>query len=364
MRCWMILILVVVAQSPSYVECQEIGQNSEVSYEGENVAVVELVTNPNISVEFLRPLVQQQADEPYSKVKVESTISALRGTGRFSKVEVDVKPDPAGLHVTFTLEPAFYFGIFEFPGAAKAFSYTRLLQVVDIPDRTPYKQDLVSQARENLQQFFASAGYFQAQVQPEGHFDETHMLANVLFHVDLGRRARLGNVQVQGTEPTEAERLLRATRSLRATVRGGSLKPGKPYTPKRIDSGVALMRRDLVNQHHLAGKVGFDHPEYHKDSNRANLIIDAQPGSMVNVRITGANLSPLPFLRNRQMKKLIPIFSEGTVDPDLVEEGRRNLIDFFQSKGYFDAEVTTNLQNQASHIEPSFRSMSAPSLVS
>jgi outer membrane protein insertion porin family len=51
------------------------------------------------------------------------------------------------------------------------------------------------------------------------------------------------------------------------------------------------------------------------------------------------------------MKKLIPIFSEGTVDPDLVEEGRRNLIDFFQSKGYFDAKVTTNLQNQASNVE-------------
>jgi len=71
----------------------------------------------------------------------------------------------------------------------------------------------------------------------------------------------------------------------------------------------------------------------------------------VKVYVTGAKLSPLPFLRDRQMKKLIPIFSEGTIDPDLVEEGRRNLIDFFQSKGYFDAQVTTNLQNQASNVE-------------
>jgi outer membrane protein assembly factor BamA len=34
-----------------------------------------------------------------------------------------------------------------------------------------------------------------------------------------------------------------------------------------------------------------------------------------------------------------------------VEEGRRNLIDFFQSKGYFDAKVTTNFQTQASNID-------------
>jgi outer membrane protein assembly factor BamA len=51
----------------------------------------------------LRPLVQQKTGEGYSGSKVENTISALRGTGRFSKVEVEVKPDPGGLRVTFTL---------------------------------------------------------------------------------------------------------------------------------------------------------------------------------------------------------------------------------------------------------------------
>ena len=177
------------------------------------------------------------------------------------------------------------------------------------------------------------------------------MLANVVFDIDLGKRAKLGNVEIQGAEPGEVDRLLRATRTLRATVTGESLKPGKPYTPKRIDSGVKLMKRDLAKQHHLASKVRLDHPDYHKDSNRADLVIDARPGPIVKVRVTGAKLSSLPFLRDRQMKKLIPIFSEGTVDPDLVEEGRRNLIDFFQSKGYFDVKVTTNFQNEGSNVE-------------
>ena len=350
MRHWIIPILILLARPASGV-CQQLGQSNEVSYEGQNVAAVELVANPKISVESLQPLVQQQAGEPYSGSKIENTISALQGTGRFTKVEVDVKPDPGGLRVTFTLEPALYFGIFDFPGAIKKFSYARLLQVVDIPNRTAYKQDLVSKAEDNLHQFFLSAGYFQAQVQPEPQFDETHMLANVVFHIDLRKRAKLGNVEVQGPEPAEADRLLRATRSLRATATGASLKPGKPYTPKRIDSGMALMKRDLANEHHLASKVRLDHPEYNQDSNRADLVIDVQPGPSVKVRVTGAKLSPFPFLRDRQMKKLIPIFSEGTVDPDLVEEGRRNLVDFFQRKGYFDVKVTTNLQNQAANGE-------------
>ena len=119
MRSWVILILVVFGW-PSYTRCQQTGQSNKVSYEGQKVAAVELVANPKISVESLRPLVQQRADEPYSSSKVADTISALEGTGRFSKVEVDVKPDPGGLHVTFTLEPALYFGIFDFPGATKS----------------------------------------------------------------------------------------------------------------------------------------------------------------------------------------------------------------------------------------------------
>src|ERR1700732_1078344 len=347
MRWWALLIFVALAGS-SHLECQ---QRSEVSYDGQRVAAVDLVANPKLSLDSLRPLVQQKPDEAYSTPKVEATISALKETGRFRKVEVDVKSDPGGLRVTFTLEPALYFGIFQFPGATTSFSYTRLLQVIDIPNQTPYQQDVVAKAGGALLQFLIAAGYFQAQVQTESQFDETHMLADVVFHVTLGKRAKIGNVEVHGTEPSEANRLLHATRSLRAAATGASLKRGKRYTPKRIDSAIALMKRDLANQHHLASKVTLAQPHFHPDTNRADIVIDAQPGPVVKVRVTGAKLSWLPFLRGRQMKKLIPIFSEGTVDPDLVEEGRRNLIDFFQSKGYFDAKVTTNLQSQSSNVD-------------
>jgi outer membrane protein insertion porin family len=350
MRRWIIPVLVAVALSPCSVSAQT-SHSNKVSYEGQPVATVELVANPKISIESLRGLVRQRAGEPYSDAQVQETVSALQGTGRFSRVEVDVQPDSGGLHLTFTLEPALYFGIFEFPGASKNFSYTRLLQVVDIPNRTPYKEDVVSKARDNLQQFLISAGYFEGQVQPEAQFDGSHMLANVVFHIDLEKRAKLGEVQITGTEPGETERLLRASRSFRATATGASLKPGKPYTPKRINSGLALMKRKLASEHHLASKVQLGHPRYHADTHRADLVVDVRPGPIVRVRVAGAKLSPLPFLRERQMRKLIPIFSEGAVDPDLVEEGRRNLIDFFQSKGYFDAKVTTNFQNQSSNVE-------------
>jgi outer membrane protein insertion porin family len=350
MRTWIIPIVAAVAWPALFAWCQQIGSTIQAAYEGQKVTTIELDSNPKISVESFRPLMLQKAGEPYSISRIEDTIAALRRTDRFTKVELDVHTEADGLHLTFRLEPAFYFGIFDFPGAAKTFSYTRLLQTIDIPNQTPYQQELVPKARENLRAFFASAGYFQAQVEPEESFDETHLLVGVVFHIRLGKRAKVGKVEVQGPEPYEANRLLRDTRSLRATVTGASLKPGKPYTQKRVDSAIGLIKRDLAKRHHLASKVHAEEPRYNEDTNRTDLAIGVEPGPIVKVRISGAKLSPFPFLRERQMRKLLPVFSEGTVDPDLVEEGRRNLIDFFQSKGYFGVRVTADLQKQSSGI--------------
>ncbi len=108
--------------------------SEQVSYEGQMVGAVELVADPRINLDAFRGLVEQKAGEPYSNQKVQASISALQKTERFNKVEVKVKPDPGGLQVSFVLEPAFYIGVLQFPGAVKAFTYTRLLQVANLPD--------------------------------------------------------------------------------------------------------------------------------------------------------------------------------------------------------------------------------------
>ncbi|HKU26680.1 MAG TPA: BamA/TamA family outer membrane protein, partial [Candidatus Sulfotelmatobacter sp.] len=46
----------------------------------------------------------------------------------------------------------------------------------------------------------------------------------------------------------------------------------------------------------------------------------------------------------------IPIFSEGSVDQDLVDEGQRNLVDYFQKKGFYDAKVATEFTVHADQI--------------
>ncbi len=323
---------------------------SEVSYEGQPVSSIGLIANPHLDAESFRQYVVQKPGQPYSEKDVQASISALKEKGGFSKVDVNVTPEASGLHLTFILEPAYYVGMLEFPGATKAFTYSRLLQVANIPDEQAFDKSKLPEAEAALRHFFETNGYYQATVKTDMQLDDAHQIASVIFNVALGKRARIGQVSVQGASPEETAKLLHSVRSIRARLTGGLLKAGKPYTAERMKSANTLIKRTLAKQRYLASKVQVNPPQYHAETNRIDVSFSVNVGPTVDVRLTGAKLSVIPFLSGRNKKKLIPIYDEGTVDRDLVNEGQRNLVDFFQQKGYFDAAVNTSFQRQSDKI--------------
>ena len=94
---------------------------------------------------------------------MEASISALQEKGGFEKVTVNVIPDVSGLRLNFLLEPAYYLGMIDFQGVTKTFSYTRLLQTVNLLDEDPYDPARIPPAKAALLQFLQHNGYFQAQ---------------------------------------------------------------------------------------------------------------------------------------------------------------------------------------------------------
>ena len=325
-------------------------QHAQPVYEGQNVAAVDLIANPHRDIGPLRVLIVQEAGQPYSQSKVEASIRALRATGKFPKVTAEVVPDPSGLRLNLLLEPSYYLGMISFPGATKLFPYIRLLQVANMADEDPYDPARVEVARKSLLEFFQHNGYFQASIRSTPAIDDAHQIVNVAFTVTPGKQAKVGDIAFRGTDAAESARLEHAVRSLRARLTGGLLKPGKNYSPGRISSATALLKRALASQHRLASRVEEIPPQYDAATNRVNVSFQIQVGPVVTVAVVGARLSFLPFVSNRQIKKLVPIYSEGAIDRDLVQEGQQNLIDYFQKKGYFDVQVKTDFQRQPDKI--------------
>ena len=325
-------------------------QAPQVAYEGQNVSAVSLIANPHRDLAPLYKLVTQSANSPYSAEKIHQSADALKQAGNFADVRVEVVPDIAGLRVNFLLEPAYYLGVVEFPGAIKRFSYIRLLQIANLADEDPYDPSRLPIAEKSLSNFLRKNGYFRSTVHAETAIDDTHQLVNVKFTVEIGERARIASVRIDGPDQPGTAQLLHAMQSLRARFSGALLKEGKPYSPGRITAATTQMKRVLSKQRRWASSVHENPPQYDSATNRVNVSFKVEVGPVVTVRAVGAKLSFIPFLANRQMKKLIPIFSEGTVDQDLVDEGQRNLTDYFQKKGYNDVKVTTDYQTKPDQI--------------
>lgn len=343
-----VLFVFFIASVFARAQQQVLGPQSV--YAGQNVDAVDLIGNPHRNLEPLRAVVVQKAKEPYDQSKVEASIKALQKAGGFPKVSVQVVPDTSGIRLDFLLEPAFYIGIVDFPGAVKEFSYTRLLEVANISDEDPYDPARLPVAEQALRTFLEHNGYFQASVRTTSSIDDQHTLVNVNFDISLGQRAKIANIEIEGADAGETARLLHTVHSLRARLSGGLLKPGKRYTAERLKAATSLIKATLARQRRLASSVKMDPPRFHPENNHVDVSFKVEMGPIVTIRTEGAKLAVIPFLAKREAKKLIPIYSEGTIDNDLVTEGKTNLIDYFQQKGYADVKVNVNFTRQFDEI--------------
>ena len=319
-------------------------------YEGQTVTAIDLVANPHRDTEPLRSVITQKVGQPYSHDKIGESVLALEKAGKFPKVAAQVTADPFGLRVSFILEPAYRVGIVDFSVFSRRFAYTRLQQVANLSDEEPYNPARLPTAEAALLDFLHHNGYFQAEVHATSTIDDPNQLVNVTFMGRLGKQARIGNVNIEGPPSQDSARLLHTVRTIRARLTGALLKSGKSYTPDRIKAATKLLKRSLAKEQRLASKVHENQPIYHPETNRADVSFTIEEGPVVTVRTTGAKISRIPLMSARKLKTLVPIFSEGTIDRDLVQEGQQNLVDYFQKKGFFDVNVKVNFQRVSDRI--------------
>src|SRR5437899_3979275 len=146
---------------------------------------------------------------------------------------------------------------------------------------------------------------------------------DIVVNVKPGPRARLEAVRLKNnTEYRDAEILSRL-----------KMRPGREIMSARLQRGTDRIRKFLVKKGHLSARAPVRRGEYDAAKNTIPLDLDVTEGPRVRVTVTGAKFS------KGDLKKLIPIYQEGAVDADLLEEGKRNLEERLEREGYFDSEV-------------------------
>ena len=326
---------------PVYGQAGADSQQILESYEGQNVSTVEIAGRPDLPAGKYDSLLEQKQGEPFSTEKIGATIDALKKSGGFQNVVLDLRPETTGVRVMFVVQPAYYIALYDFPGALKVYTYSRLIQVANYRAQEPYSPVDIQAAQVALEKFFHQTGFFEAKVQPEIRVNQEHGIVNVLFNAELKKRAKFGQVKLTGETPEETTYLEGRLHGFMARLRGAQLKEGKPYSSRKIQLATTYLQTVLAKRGRLAADVKFVSADYNPSTNRADLTFHVNAGPKVNLRITGGHIWPW------DKKRLIPIYAENSIDEDLVQEGEQNLRSYFQSKGYFDATVKASVTKNA-----------------
>jgi outer membrane protein assembly complex protein YaeT len=253
--------------------------------------------------------------------KIADSLRQLFATGLFDAVEASAEPGPDGVTVIFKGSPRMFIGTVSVTGAKGSTVNTQLERAARLNPGTRLTEAKMTQAETAMRAVLAQNGYNEPGIQHQFTEHPAEQLTDVAFQVVSGPRARVGDVQVSGDSGlTVAE-----FRKL------GKLKPGAAVDHDTVSRALTGLLKYYRKQKHLEAEIKLESQVY--AAHRVDYRFAANRGRVVKVVVEGASL------KDEHLKKLVPVFEEGTVDDDLLNEGNRRIRNYFQSLGYFDVKV-------------------------
>ncbi len=295
-------------------------------YQGEMVTDIEFRGITGTDPGMLRSLVAQKTNQPLDREKLRSSLQALFATGRFATLDVEAEPGPRNrLTLVFVATENYFNGGVTVDGTPQKGNPkpNQLVATSQLDLGEVFEQGNVTRSIERMKKVMADNGYYEATITYDLRPNpETRQMA-IEFHVVPGDLARVGEVTIQGDTGVAKNQIRGLTK----------LKAGDRVRADRVTRALERLRAHYQKNAHLEAQVSLISRNYHPDSNRLDYIFEVDQGPTISIIAEGDHIS------KGQLKKLVPVYQENSVDDDLLNEGRRNLRDFLQTKGYFDAAV-------------------------
>jgi outer membrane protein assembly complex protein YaeT len=304
------------------------------TFEGRRIARIQFDPQfqPLPDAELARLLPFQVGSE-LRATDVHDAIQKLYNTGRYSDIQVDgTEEPPDAVIITIRTSRTFFVSGVTFDGVADPPTKGQLFTAAKLELGKEFNEAQLQTAAINIQERLRANGLYDATVTHSvERFPDTEEVV-VHFKINPGERARFDGVTLSGDLTKPPQNIIDETHWRRGL---GFIKlPGwRQETEARVSTGVNRVLEKLQQGDHLEATVTLDDLKYDAESNTVtpSLLIDSGP--ILLVHATGAKVS------RGKLKQLIPVYQERTVDRSLLVEGRRNLIEYFQSQGYFDAAV-------------------------
>ena len=294
-------------------------------YEGQTVNAIDFRGITGKEAQVLRSLILQKPGEPLNRDKLRGSIEALYATGLFATLDAEAEPGPQGLTLVFVGTENYFNGSITVEGtpAKGNLKTNQLVAASQLDLGEPFLEDKVVSSIDRMKKILADNGYYQAAITYELKPSPADRQMAVIFNVTPGPLARVGDVTVKGDAGIAPEQVRSLTK----------LKSGQAVSAPHVTRALERLRKHYQKNAHLEAQVSLVARQYHPDTRRLDYIFEVDQGPTVNITTEGDGVS------KSQLRKLVPVYQENSIDDDLLNEGRRNLRDYLETRGYFEATV-------------------------
>jgi outer membrane protein assembly complex protein YaeT len=303
--------------------------------EGQLVKEIRVVDESGAAATAKIPPLPLEGGKPFDFAAERESLRDLYRLGDYSDIRVNAAAEAGGLRVDFIVRRNFFNNVVRVEGLKEPPNEPAALASLRLNLGEPFRDSAVREAVDRLATALHDDGLYQAKITWAliPHEDTRQM--DVTVTVDPGLRALIGDIAIDNQTPYPDAQLLHRSK----------ISNKVEMTAARLSRGSDKLRKFLVNQGYLGASALITVQTYDPQSNRVPLKLTAETGPRVRIEIAGARLS------KGKQRKLLPVFAEGAVDDDLLQEGRRNIRDYLQSQGYFDADVQVSSQSSEKPVE-------------
>ena len=293
---------------------------------------VRQISFEGVATDRLSPLpghLAQAVGAPLDPDELRRSLRQLYATGLFETIEVAGARQQDGVFLVFRGTPRTFIGTVTVDGAKGPTLNTQLQRASQLSPGERFTAAKLSQALEQMRQTLARNGFREPVIKQSMTPHPNDQLVDIAFQVVQGPQARVGTIQVSGDSGMTADEFRRHAH----------LKTNAHVDHDTVSRALNGVLKYYQAQERLEAEIKLESEHYAAESKRSNFSFSASRGPVVKVLVDGAKIGA------ERTKHVIPIFEEGTVDDDLLNEGNRRLRNYYQGQGYFDVKVDHEVQS-------------------
>ncbi len=271
-----------------------------------------------------RDSLAQQPNTQLDPAKVTASIRRLFASGRYRDIQLDGERAGDSVTLIYVGTPRYFVGKVTIEGVKSERLTAQLEYATKLNPGAAFTDSDIAAGEDGVKQSLATNGYLEPKIAANSNIDAARSQVNVTYPVDTGPQARIGNVSVEGKDPGFTPDEFREE---------AKLKQGKKVGRDTVSNALTRLRSRYQKHDRLEATAALHQQTYNQQRKQVDYDFNANQGPLVKVAVEGAKIS------TGKLKLLVPIYQEGTIDNDLLNEGTFNIQDYLFREGYFDAKV-------------------------